>query len=332
MGIWAALVAFSLSLTLQPFAIFILRRRAILDLPGERSSHTIPTPRGGGVAVMAGVLAGSLVALGAPLSLATFGTALAATVVGFGEDLRGIPPLVRLVLQAVCSVPVVLVAAEVSAVPVGVFLLVGMVFLVGAVNAVNFMDGVNGITAAMGIGGGVAYCWLFSGVGQPELAAVAIALIFACLAFLPFNLVRARVFLGDCGSYGIGAILGSLAIAAWGLGLPVEAALAPFVVYIADTTSTMVRRWRAGEVWYEPHRSHVYQRLTDYGMPHLAVAGLMFVLVSTTSALGHLAIDGGVIRVVADLGLLLVVVVYLLLPSVINRCRGSTKSRASLPT
>lgn len=312
----AALIAFSLSLVLQPFVIFALRRHSIVDHPGERTSHAVPTPRGGGIAVLAGVLAGSLVALETPLTVAAFLTVLLTGAVGLAEDLKGISPMVRLAAQSVCALPIVWISSQSGSLPVVAFLIVGVVFVVGAVNAVNFMDGINGITAAVGIGAGAAYAWLFANAGEPALATMAVALTFACIAFLPFNAVRARVFLGDCGSYGVGAVLGSLAVAAWGLGLPAEAAFAPLAVYIADTTFTMFRRWRAGETWYEPHRSHVYQRLTDLRLAHWLVSLLVFALVIVTSVLGQFAAVGGGARLLADLAIAAIVVIYLYLPRV----------------
>ena len=138
-------------------------------------------------------------------------------------------------------------------------------------NAFNFMDGVNGISGAHALIAGVVYAllgwWQHDGFLVPAGAAVAAG----ALAFLPWNAGQARVFLGDAGSYALGAALAVLAAYALVRGVPVEAVLGPLALYLADTAWTLQRRIRAGERWLEPHRTHIYQRWCDAGWSHQRV-------------------------------------------------------------
>ena len=138
-------------------------------------------------------------------------------------------------------------------------------------NVFNFMDGVNGISAAHALIGGVAYACLGRGVRTGFLVTAGAAVAASALAFLPWNAVRARVFLGDVGSYGLGAALAVLAARAVMRGIPPEAVLGPLALYLADTAWTLQRRIRARERWFEPHRTHVYQQWCDVGWSHQRV-------------------------------------------------------------
>ena len=130
--------------------------------------------------------------------------------------------------------------------------------------------------------------WRHDGFLVPVGAAVAVG----ALAFLPWNAGRARVFLGDAGSYALGAALAMLAAYAVVHGIPAEAALGPLALYLADTAWTLQRRIRAGERWLEAHRTHVYQQWCDAGWSHqrvtLAAAAGTFLL----SLLGAASLTG----------------------------------------
>ncbi len=300
----------------------LLRRAAIIDVPGHRSSHTIPTPRGGGIPVAAGLLVAAAL-IGGPNAV-VFGFAVAAFgLLGFAEDLRGLPPGRRLIWQAAGSATVAVVLVSGLAEPTVTVVLLAVLctaWITGFVNAFNFMDGVNGISGAHALIAGVVYAglgwWRHDGFMVPAGAAVAAS----ALAFLPWNAGRARVFLGDAGSYTLGAALATLAAYAVLAGIPVEAVLGPLVLYLADTAWTLQRRIRAGERWLEPHRTHVYQKWCDVGWSHQRVtvtAAATTVLLSLLGAVS-LASDPA-LRAAADLAGAGVVLAYLRSPALLAR-------------
>ena len=300
----------------------LLRRAAIIDVPGRRSSHTIPTPRGGGIPVAAGLLVAAALIGGA--NAVVFGFAVAAFgLLGFAEDLRELPPGRRLIWQAAGGAVVAIVLVSGLAAPtVTVVLLavLGTAWITGFVNAFNFMDGVNGISGAHALIAGVVYAglgwWRHDGFMIPAGAAVAAG----ALAFLPWNAGRARVFLGDVGSYTLGAALATLAAYAVLAGIPVEAVLGPFVLYLADTAWTLQRRIRAGERWLEAHRTHVYQKWCDAGWSHQRVTVTASATTVLLSLLGAVSLAGDpALRAAADLAGAGVVLAYLRSPALLAR-------------
>jgi UDP-N-acetylmuramyl pentapeptide phosphotransferase/UDP-N-acetylglucosamine-1-phosphate transferase len=193
--------------------------------------------------------------------------ASAFAILGLVEDVHGVPALARLLTQFVIAV---LVVAAVS-VPVG-WMLMAMFFVVAYVNAFNFMDGVNGISGLNATMTGLVYAWLATDHGLTSLASASLVLAAASLGFLPWNMPRARVFLGDVGSYALGGIVAALALGLLVGGVDWVLVFAPLSLYLADTGTTLGRRVMAGEQILEPHRDHTYQRLTDRGLSHSAVA------------------------------------------------------------
>lgn len=276
----------------------LLRRAHMVDAAGDRSSHVLPTPRGGGIAVLLGLVAGTAVAslLQAPDGVAVWLAATTAVAVGAGliglvEDLRGVPPATRAVLQLLVGVAAGLLLVVLDDVS-WVWVPVAAVATAAYVNAVNFMDGLNTLTGLHAVVAGLAFAAFGAdqasmfGDSTRWLVPAGLAVAATGLGFLPFNGVTggpARMFLGDVGSYGLGAALAFLAGAGFLTGLPLEMALAPLVVWFADTSHTLVLRISAGERWYLPHRTHAYQRLTDAGWSHrqvsLAAAGTTLVAV-----------------------------------------------------
>ena len=313
---WAVVACGATVLAAEPLTIALLRKLAVLDVPGARSSHSAPTPRGGGAPIAVGLIAATAIAPAGGLAR----PALAAAIGFFGllgllDDLRSLPVLSRLLLQAIAAtvvgwvllsslpLPAVAFAAGVAAVAV---------WLVGFVNAFNFMDGVNGISGAHALIGGVAYACLAAWRRDPFGVAAGLALAAGACAFLPWNAVRARVFLGDVGSYAIGGSLAVLAARLVMLGVPADAVAGPVALYLADVAWTLQRRIRGGERWLEAHRTHVYQRWCDAGWSHAEVTVLTSALTVLLCLLGVAAVAGGTAaRVAADLAGLGVLAVYL---------------------
>lgn len=318
------LACFLVATGAQPIVIRMLRRAAVIDIPNQRSSHSIPTPRGGGIALGLGLLVGTSVLLvGTSIlnNLAWLPLIVAMIFffsIGLAEDLRGVPIAARLGLQlgtsAVVSVLLVLSGPPPLILP-AVAVVIAAVWITGFANAFNFMDGINGISGAHTVLGGLAFATIGVLSRDPSLLVVAATLAAAGLAFLPWNAVNAKVFLGDVGSYTLGAVLAVLAVYTVFRGVPIEAVLAPLSLYLADTGWTLLRRIARKAPWLRPHRDHAYQRLCDVGWSHLQVTVLTFGVGVGVSALGAVSLIASVpVRLVADVLAAALLVAYLAAP------------------
>lgn len=317
-------LTFAIALLATPPVIRLLRRLRLVDLPNVRSSHQVPTLRGGGLAPALGILPGlALVAGPAGATRAAMLVAAAGFgLIGLLDDLRDVPLANRFGLQVVMAglALVWLLHGLSGPAPWMVVFTIGcLVWLVVYVNAFNFMDGINGMAAAQAVVAGGAWWAIGTAEGVAPLAGGGAVVAGAALAFLPYNYPRAVVFLGDVGSYLLGGVLAALVIVGVRAGIAFEAVLAPLAVYLADTGSTLVRRVRAGEVWYLPHRSHVYQRLTQQGWSHGRTTCLVTVTMAACSGLGALSLTGSApLRAGGDVAVLAVLVLYLLSPPLLQ--------------
>jgi len=288
----AALLSAVLIALLRP-----LLQRYALARPNARSSHVVPTAQGAGIAVIAATLGiatitAGLTGLVIPIAL------LAATVfialVGFADDLRPIPVLPRLLLQAAAVGAIIFLSpAELRIFPAGpLWLERGVLLIAGLwfVNLVNFMDGLDLMTVAEAVpitAAMVLLGWLGEFPALPAL--VAAALCGAMIGFAPFNRPVAKVFLGDVGSLPIGLLLGwGLLQLAWHQEL-VATLLLP-LYYLADATLTLIRRMARGESFWEAHRTHFYQRATDNGFTVSRVTANVFVLNLALAALAIMSV------------------------------------------
>lgn len=258
--------------------LIALRRRAILDHPNERSSHSTPTPRGGGIAVMAvvGVTLALIAAFDpeAPKGLWHMigGMAILAAV-SWRDDLRSLSAAVRLTAQAAA------VVIGLSGLPGDALLFQGLLPLaldriaaallwMWFVNLFNFMDGIDGIAGSetVCIAAGLV---LLAAVGRldPNAALLAAAVGGAALGFLWWNWQPARIFLGDVGSVPLGYLIGWLLIGAAAGGAWAAALILP-LYYLADATVTLGRRLARRRPVWRAHREHFYQRAVQDGLSH----------------------------------------------------------------
>lgn len=263
---------------LAPPTMRLLRRWQVIDHPNHRSSHEAPTLRGGGLAVLGGILVAAGVAhlLGAGMPWVALVGVLAVALLGLTADTTDIGPLVRFVAQTFAG------AALGSLIGDHTTALLGAIAMPVLVNAVNFMDGINGITA-LTMSAWAIIVLLAGGTGAAVILAA--LTLGSSLGFLPWNLPRARMFLGDSGSYLFGAVV-TLALlheeAGGGAPLVVMAAMVP---YLVDTGLTLARRAARGERLVEAHREHLYQRLSRRpGWGHGQVAALFAVLALSVGA------------------------------------------------
>ncbi|WP_247327111.1 glycosyltransferase family 4 protein [Bradyrhizobium sp. 141] len=272
-----------------------LLQRYALARPNARSSHKLPTPQGAGIAVVAATLLVAWIYAWLPLPL--IGSAVLIALVGLVDDIRPLPVVLRLLLQAGAVAGVVFTTPEalriVPALPLAVeriLLLVGGVWFV---NLVNFMDGLDLMTVAEVVPVTAALALLgWYGDLSPSAAWLAMALCGAMLGFAPFNKPVAKVFLGDVGSLPIGLLLGwCLLELAW-QGQPAAALLLP-AYYLADSTITLFRRIARREQFWSAHRTHFYQRATDNGFTVKRVTGEVFALNLVLALLAIVAIRAG---------------------------------------
>lgn len=288
----------------------VLERLGVIDIPNERSSHTRPAIRGVGLATMLALAVGAVLILVVDPStlpratiLACLGAAFLASLVGLVEDVRGIPTRERAILQL--AVGLIGAAAIVVATGTAVWWIpLGALAIAVYINAANFMDGVDGISGLHGLVVGVVYALIGQLTDTSWLVLGGSLLAVAFLGFLPWNVIKGRMFLGDVGSYLLGALVTALAFGAFVEGISPVALTAPVVIYLADTGTTLIGRIRRGESWFEAHRSHVYQRLTDRGLTHLQVAALVALLSLVSGLIGLLAIDGSAPRAAISIALI----------------------------
>lgn len=319
------LIALAVSCVAAPLVLRALRRGQVLDHPSERSSHRAPVPRGGGIAPAVGALLALAVTPAVPGSHrgAVAAVAVAFGLLGLYEDLVGVRALLRLAVQfllAALAAPFVLHGPAGGFLRRGCLAVVAIAGIVAFVNAFNFMDGINGISVGQVVGAGGTWLVVGSHAHSPILAAGGAIAAGAALGFAPFNLPRARMFLGDVGSYFLGAWLAAVAVLGLRSGVAPEAVLAPLALYLADTGTTLLRRVARGERWYLPHRDHAYQRLGDVGWTHMQATALVTACIVVCGALGAVSLGHSVpARALADAGVAGVVGAYLLLPRWLGR-------------
>jgi len=264
----------------------LLRVRAILDHPNERSSHAAPTPRGGGLAVIGVTLACWAVAAawGAVSGSAVWpliGLAFGLAMVSWADDLRGLGPLPRLAAQAAAvAVALAVLPLELSFIcvidPVIVIGGVGLAWL-WFVNLFNFMDGIDGLASVecATVAGGAALVGLVGGIGDgtPLLAAILAA---SALGFLVWNWHPAKLFLGDVGSVPMGYLLGWLLLLLAAHGDWAAAVILPGY-FLVDASVTLARRGFRGEAVWRAHHEHFYQQAVEAGASHATVSSAVLV-------------------------------------------------------
>ncbi|WP_448189836.1 MraY family glycosyltransferase [Azospirillum sp. sgz301742] len=295
-----------------------LRHKAILDHPNDRSSHTIPTPRGGGWGVMLTLLPAWALIGGEHGGLRTvlpiLAGAAALMAISWIDDRRGLGPAPRFMTQ------IAAVAVGLAALPADGLVLQGLAPLwldrvlaalawLWFVNLFNFMDGINGLAGseAATIGGGLALVAGLVGL-KPDLALYGLAAAGAALGFLRWNWDPAKVFMGDVGSVPLGYALGWLLLTVAASGVWPAALLVP-AYFLTDATFTLLRRAAEGKKVWQAHREHFYQKATQRGRSHAEVVravlvanAALVVLAAASLSIGWTALPAGAAVVVLLLG------------------------------
>ena len=293
-------LAFLVALALVPLLVRFAIGRDLLDVPNSRSSHDIPTPRLGGLAVIAGVWAAAPLTGGSFLFLVT---ATLAGIVGLLDAFVDLKFWMKAAGQATAAFVLLFLAPPPICEAAGPFwpitLLFGVVWIVAVVNAYNFMDGIDGIAGGTAI---LNALFLAALVGASAGLEVGLAALAAAVGgFMLWNVSPARIFLGDSGSHFVGFFLGAVALYTEPVGkagytfgpfLAFAVAAAVFAPFLFDTAFTLVRRAKARKNVFAAHREHIYQRITPDPAKHRQVSNVYFAF-SAVAGLAALLASGG---------------------------------------
>lgn len=280
----ALAVAFGLALA----ALAALRHSPLaqrfVDHPNERSLHDRPTPRIGGLGLLAGAL--PVAAIAAPEIAGLAAVAAALSLFSALDDARSLPVASRLAAHFAAAVLAVAIAGPATGGWAAAVLAV--LAIAWMANLFNFMDGADGLAGGMAVAGFATLAWAAGAAGAADLALLSGALAAASLAFLAFNFPPASLFMGDAGSVPLGFLAGAIGWEGVARGLwPAWLPLLAFSPFIADATVTLLRRLAAREPVWKAHRTHYYQRLVTGGWSHrrLALAAWALMAAAAASAL-----------------------------------------------
>ena len=272
-------------------------RTSMIDRPNARSSHTVPTPRGGGLAIVVAIL----VVLGLLLvllpdqrktTIGILGGGLLIAIIGLADDRFDLSAKVRLCAQFLSAIW--LLAWLGGTGPVGlmgwdlrlVALPSAVLFVIWSTNVYNFMDGLDGFAGVQAVVAATAAALLASQAGDTLLAFTMLATSGAAAGFLVWNWPPAKIFMGDCGSGFLGFLFAATALAAHRHGtFSIGSSMMLLSIFFVDATLTLLRRIAQGEKWYEAHRSHAYQLATQLGANHKQVTLCALGLFATAACL-----------------------------------------------
>ena len=296
----------------------ILIRRAVLDHPNERSSHTTPTPRGGGWAIMA-VLVPGIIATGfyCQLPVAYLGIIAAVLLlagISWMDDRKGVNPAIRLGLHIIAAFLGSLCFNDNQSlfsgyIPLWLDRAIMIIGWAWFMNLYNFMDGIDGITGAETISIATGVCLLLAATGMnaPALDTLTLILTGTSLGFLAYNWHPAKIFLGDIGSLPLGFLTGFCLLSIAVNGHLIPALIIP-LYYLADSGITIIRRALRGEKVWQAHRQHFYQQAArGLGRHDKVVYTIIFANLGLIGAAGW-----SVFNPMAGLGLGMVIVALLL--------------------
>jgi Fuc2NAc and GlcNAc transferase len=282
---WFAIIAFCASYVLTAFVRRYAIAKSVMDIPNSRSSHSVPTPRGGGIAIVFSVLVISPFLyfqgeLSLPLLISCLGAGGGIALIGFMDDHGHIAPLVRL-MGHFLSASWVLAwlgyfrTVDIFGMQIEVHWLgyiLSAFYLVWMLNLYNFMDGIDGIASVQAITVTVAASFIYWWLQEFSLMWPALLLAAATAGFLFWNFPPAKIFMGDAGSGFTGIMLGILSMqAGWYSPDLFYAWLVLMGVFIVDATFTLLRRLVRRDRVFEAHRSHAFQYAARQHKGHLPV-------------------------------------------------------------
>ncbi|MBR7520897.1 MraY family glycosyltransferase [Pseudomonas juntendi] len=321
----AGVAAWCMTAALRRYAL----SRSLMDIPNARSSHTLPTPRGGGLSfVVAFLLAALCMAIAGPIApsvvVGVLGAGGLVAVIGFMDDHGHIAARWRLLghfaaaawgLAWLGGMPPISVFGFTLA-PLWLSSLFGALYLVWLLNLYNFMDGIDGLASVEAICVCVGASLLYWVTDHAHHAWLPLLLAATVAGFLCWNFPPARIFMGDAGSGFLGMVLGLLALlAGWVNPLLFWGWLILLGVFVVDATFTLVRRLLRGDKVYEAHRSHAYQYATRHHGSHrtvtLAVAAInLGWLLPVAMVVVVFQLDGALGTLVAYVPLIVLALIY----------------------
>jgi UDP-N-acetylmuramyl pentapeptide phosphotransferase/UDP-N-acetylglucosamine-1-phosphate transferase len=275
----AALTSFALAAVFVRVLVSNGLFGTIIDIPNERSSHSVPVPRTGGLGIMAAAAVTWVVF--SPGSYAE--TVVAAgllSAVSFLDDARGLSVRARLVVQGGVAALFLALAYQGP----WFLLLPALLAIVWMINLYNFMDGSDGLAGGMSVAGFGAYAVASYSGGLSGLSVLAAVLAGAAAGFLIWNFHKARIFMGDSGSVPLGFLAAAIGLLGWQAGLwPMWFPVLVFSPFIADASVTLLKRYLRGERLSQAHRSHYYQRVLRMGLGHRGTALAAYALMLATA-------------------------------------------------
>ncbi|HET9914755.1 MAG TPA: glycosyltransferase family 4 protein [Anaerolineales bacterium] len=300
----SAIIIFLILALLSYISVFYIRQLAlrynILDNPNERSSHSIPMPLGGGLAIVILVLVTSIVFADQTQvirSLIYIVLSAILAVVGWRDDLLSLSAYYRFAVQGLVAAISILAMGyfRVVRVPLIGELDLGVVgivitffWIIGMINAYNFMDGIDGMAGGVAVIAGLGWMILSANVQNAFVFWVALAIAATSLGFLGHNWPPAKIFMGDVASTFLGysfAVLPLLSASQTGDALTVGTLL--MWIVIMDTFMTFLRRLIKGENVFSGHRSHLFQQLVMGGYKHGTISALYIFLTALAAVLSY---------------------------------------------
>lgn len=300
----AALAAMAFTIPVRHAAL----RMQWIDRPDKRKMHQSPVAYGGGIVIVAGIIAGLITVLllqpevisAEQRSVAFIIGLLVALLIGCWDDARGLSPWTKIGCQVAIGLGMWAAGFRVEKLTnpfggaihlnaVGALLTVG--WYVALMNAMNLIDGLDGLAAGVAAIAGATILGISSSWSEPATAVFSAILVGACIGFLPHNFFPARMFLGDGGSLSLGYCLATLALATstkssalLALMIPVLALLIP----VADAVYAFIRRIKSGRHPFSGDQGHLHHRLLRLGLTHRRVVWIFYYLSAVNGVLAWL--------------------------------------------
>lgn len=296
MLISAVFLSFAVSFLISLWFIGRAGKFGLIDIPNTRSSHTVPTSRGGGIGIVIGALAAlsacylfGLAEVAARYMTIAVGF-FAMAMLGFCSDRFNTSAIARIIFQVIIAVMMVWLVGCPASLAIGGLVIpfgrLGAVFsviwLIAVTNFYNFMDGIDGLAAAQGMIAGIGVALFGAILGDRSFISMGLVLFGATAGFFILNFPPARIFMGDTGSYSLGLYIASFALIDKRLAVPIAMVLG---VFLFDASVTLANRLVKGEEWYLAHRSHFYQRAVKLGYGHLRVTSILSAVMAILTAL-----------------------------------------------